>query len=493
MKCQKCRQPVKLHGSLEELSSAAVNLLIGSSANSSQLLAEQLPSNRPPYPAERREVYDKSAQNASAPVFKRVVPATRYGSPTPRAGTPGNHSRSHSSPLHKSVYQNPAESFVMLTQSQLTPTPPTSRSNSGIPPEFANAESDPNMMSSDMKAKSKLFDILTSRSDIDHPICMECTEMLVEGLKKRLSNSVRERDSFVDFLKKVNAEVPTDSEREEAEEDLRQLLAEEEAAFKELQETEKEKAGIEAEIKALEEEARKLDEEEEAFWRDNNKSKQRLDEFQNERDSVNLQYDHDSRQLEKLQRTNVYNDTFCIGHDGYFGTINGLRLGRLPNQPVEWSEINAAWGQTLLLLATIAEKLSFTFDSYKLKPMGSTSRIEKIEISSSNGSVKTTILELFSSGDLPIGRMFMHRKFDQAMVAFLECLRQLGEFVERTDPDMKLPYRILKDRIGDSCIRLAFNQDETWTKACKYTLTCVKFLLAHTSNVAYARRASTTQ
>ena len=33
--------------------------------------------------------------------------------------------------------------------------------------------------------------------------------------------------------------------------------------------------------------------------------------------------------LEKLERTNVYNDAFCIGHDGVFGTINGLRLGRV--------------------------------------------------------------------------------------------------------------------------------------------------------------------
>ena len=38
--------------------------------------------------------------------------------------------------------------------------------------------------------------------------------------------------------------------------------------------------------------------------------------------------------LEKLERTNVYNDAFCIGHDGAFGTINGLRLGRVPSVPV---------------------------------------------------------------------------------------------------------------------------------------------------------------
>lgn len=30
----------------------------------------------------------------------------------------------------------------------------------------------------------------------------------------------------------------------------------------------------------------------------------------------------------------MYNDAFCIGHDGVFGTINGLRLGRVTGVPV---------------------------------------------------------------------------------------------------------------------------------------------------------------
>lgn len=33
-------------------------------------------------------------------------------------------------------------------------------------------------------------------------------------------------------------------------------------------------------------------------------------------------------------------------------------------EQVEWPEINAAWGQTLLLLYTVARKLDFTFDKY---------------------------------------------------------------------------------------------------------------------------------
>lgn len=50
--------------------------------------------------------------------------------------------------------------------------------------------------------------------------------------------------------------------------------------------------------------------------------------------AVRAAYAADLATLEKLESTNVYNDAFCIGHDGVFGTINGLRLGRVPGVPV---------------------------------------------------------------------------------------------------------------------------------------------------------------
>ncbi len=56
-----------------------------------------------------------------------------------------------------------------------------------------------------------------------------------------------------------------------------------------------------------------------------------------------------------LKRTNVYSDVFKIWFDGPFGTISGLRLGRTSSQEVSWDEINAAWGQAVLLLNTMAK------------------------------------------------------------------------------------------------------------------------------------------
>ena len=80
--------------------------------------------------------------------------------------------------------------------------------------------------------------------------------------------------------------------------------------------------------------------------------------------------------MDRLRQMNVFNATFHLWHSGHFGTINGLRLGRLPAVPVSWQEINAAWGQTVLLLASLARKIGLTFSKYKLVPYGNQSYIE---------------------------------------------------------------------------------------------------------------------
>lgn len=405
----------------------------------------------------------------------------------------------------------------MLTESQFVPPPienlpvRSKRKSTGQSQDQTQEEA---TFANQIERTTRLFEIVSSRSDIDHPICVECTDMLLESLQQRLTGATKERDAYISFLRGLNASVPTADELEAAEKSLKASLEAEKEAFAELESLEKEKADLDKEIAELEEESRQLDEDEETFWRARNGFALTLAEFQTERDALNMRYDHDSQQLERLQRTNVYNDAFCIGHDGYFGTINGLRLGRLANPSVEWPEINAAWGQTCLLLATIAERLGFHFQGYRLRPLGSTSRIDKIEYpvhpsgpaATERGTPKVTQLDLFSSGDLPLNLPWLHRRFDAGMVAFLECLRQLGQFVESTPapvtsprrgqsgttaPGLRLPYEIQRDRIGDASIRLGFNQnDETWTRACKYSLTCCKFLLAHASNVASAGSAN---
>lgn len=402
-------------------------------------------------------------------------------------------------------------SFIYLTESQvghsqplpLDPAPSPSKLRRSSTSKIAGDIDKVN----EMDRLNRLFEILSSRSDIDHPICVDCTDMLVDGLQKKLETVTKERDAYIKHLRQAQADVPSAADIKAQQAALKKAEQGRENSLHELKKLEDEKDAVDIEILALEEESRQLALDEEAFWTERNAFAAEMADFQSDRDSVNVKYSNDSDLLQKLQRSNVYNDTFNISHDGNFATINGLRLGRLSNKPVDWPEINAAWGHALLLLVTVADKLNFNFRGYEAQPMGSTSKIFRYETPSPASSrlgsralqypqPKKHVLELYSSGDMPLGLTFMHRKFDNAMVAFLELVRQLGLFVqqqtEATGNALSLPYKIDGDKIGEVSIKLGIAQDDGWTKACKLTLTCCKFLLAHASNVSSSERNATT-
>lgn len=525
--CQKCRTRIDIDASIDQLNPAAFKLLTGtltptttkhrdstnfpdSTVSGQQQAAKNsIPrQSRPTYPSARHQTYDAALQSARNPIFKRSVPASRFGS---RNG-PQNPAMSFvdvelSDSMLKSPVSAPptqaAERQPVAEESQASGPEKTRRANATKVSGTAGGGS----MADGLETTNRMFEILSARSDIDHPVCVECTDLLIEGLQKRLAVTTRERDAYVDYLRRANTDVPTTEEIKAAEAALKSAQKKEEVAIGNLENLENEKAELDAQLAALEAEARMLDLEENEFWKHRNAFSSTLASFQNERDALITKHAHDTQILTALQRRSVYNDTFNITHDSHFATINGLRLGRLPSPYVDWPEINAAWGQTCLLLATLAERLGYKFHGYELSPMGSTSTIIKIEVKGGNStadarhSTSPTVnkqrLELYSSGEFPLNFGFLHRKFDTAMVAFLECLRQLGEFVESQGihaggglpgvgsgaGGMKLPYEIRKDRIHDQSIKLALNKEEAWTKACKYTLTCCKFLLAHANNV----------
>ena len=70
------------------------------------------------------------------------------------------------------------------------------------------------------------------------------------------------------------------------------------------------------------------------------------------------------------------------------------------------------------------------------------------------------------------------RRFDTALVWVLECINEFGEFAARKDPSFHHRYTIADDVIGGVSIKLQFNQDAKWTRALKYMLTNLKYLLA---------------
>jgi beclin 1 len=81
-------------------------------------------------------------------------------------------------------------------------------------------------------------------------------------------------------------------------------------------------------------------------------------------------------------------------------------------------------------------------------PMGSYSRLSPLSDSS-------TSYELYGSNDLILGRLFWYRRFDQALVWVLECIREMGEFARQQDGKFQLKYPSVKegdvaDAFGDA-------------------------------------------
>lgn len=111
----------------------------------------------------------------------------------------------------------------------------------------------------------RLFNLLTTRADIDHPLCAECTQILLSSLQRQLDETKKERDGYIAFEKELKKEKERESQdmnRDEAEKKIENLKAEERVAIEQLRLAEREREQIDEELRALELEERVLQEEE---------------------------------------------------------------------------------------------------------------------------------------------------------------------------------------------------------------------------------------
>jgi len=109
------------------------------------------------------------------------------------------------------------------------------------------------------------MNLISSRTDVDHPLCAECTHLLLTSLTRQLDETKKERDGYIAFEKEVRKEKEREKDGltpEEAEKKLVKLAQEEKLAIGQLREAEKEREQLESELKALELEEKALEEEE---------------------------------------------------------------------------------------------------------------------------------------------------------------------------------------------------------------------------------------
>ena len=202
--------------------------------------------------------------------------------------------------------------------------------------------------------------------------------MLVDTLDRQVSQAQLESELYRQFIAQNQHPQSTADQQTSLQDDVDELKREEEKWMRALQEVQSQRAALQQQLLDLDQQERQLDLMEQQYWHANAQYESQLMTEYEQLQSLDRQLDYTSSHLEKLRKANVYNDAFHIWHDGPFGTINGFRLGRLPDHPVEWTEINAAWGQAVLLLSLLADKMGYTFQQYRLVPLGSFSRIEKM-------------------------------------------------------------------------------------------------------------------
>lgn len=114
-----------------------------------------------------------------------------------------------------------------------------------------------------LRTTGKLFDLMSAKSDVDHPLCQECADMLLDALAKQLRDVSRERDCYIDFLRTVNSNIVGDDEMERLENDIKTIQQDETTSVQALRDIEEQQKKVQEEIALLELESLELDKEEE--------------------------------------------------------------------------------------------------------------------------------------------------------------------------------------------------------------------------------------
>lgn len=307
----------------------------------------------------------------------------------------------------------------------------------------------------------RILELAMGVDALEHALCENCLAMLDSALKKNIEQAEAELQQYETQYQALQRQLgeskPPDADAAdvvEMEEQLRQLKLEESAH--------------KAELLALQKELSDCLQRESQFWKRENDLELRVLNFEEDHAEVTQRIKVAEEELSLLKRTSVLNDLFYIDSYDQFGTINGLRLGRLETEMVPWEEINAAWGQCVLLLSSLAKRIGFQSAKYILYPMGSFSRIAEIHDHANK-------YELFGS-DANFSKLYT--RFNTAQTFFLDYLQEFAVWVETQHPgELFLPYRIDNETIGELPIKFDVNYKDNWTRALRYMLQTLKSLL----------------
>ena len=285
MNCQQCKQPLQIDASLVDLAPSAYEMVAGSI---------------PRYGASHSNgkyasMHDKLSRTPGHQSVKAVWERSAYE----RGGSRGLANQQNRATIAG------AESFVLLQDSiikKIPTTPPSPKFPRGVISAVGNnvaagsSKSSaagknkatvnvngtalpaplpppnvlPTPLSHHLRSTVRLYSLLSSKTEVDHPLCDECTHLLIKHLNRQLEDMKKERDLYIGAekeLRKEREKEMTESSKfggskAESERQIEALKEEEERAIEELRNAQRESERLEAELQVLELEEKELEEEE---------------------------------------------------------------------------------------------------------------------------------------------------------------------------------------------------------------------------------------
>eukprot|EP01010_Urceolus_cornutus_P004233 NODE_646_length_1462_cov_311.830856_g486_i0.p1 GENE.NODE_646_length_1462_cov_311.830856_g486_i0~~NODE_646_length_1462_cov_311.830856_g486_i0.p1 ORF type:complete len:398 (+),score=95.45 NODE_646_length_1462_cov_311.830856_g486_i0:195-1388(+) len=321
---------------------------------------------------------------------------------------------------------------------------------------------------SEQVSKAEAVEALCA-GELTGAVCGKCNEAIELYLQhEKESVDRRKLSEGLEWLMELNENAST----EQLQERVKEAEAEEEALQQELATLQEEHTRAQARLKSAEGLAEALDQE---FKHCDRLlcAKELQDFFQNEiaaATTASTQNVHS--EVKMIKETRVLSALFPIViAEGRVPTINNLRLEWSEDNPVEWSEFNAALGTACQCLESAAVLCRASFRIFRPSPNGSNSHMETLLLNPQKR------YPLFLNA-----QTFQHtqcvQSFDAAISAFVTCVGELAHF---TGLAASLPYTITDDLVMGMSLHLTRTGPVKWTQAAQYLFQSLKKILDHIS------------
>lgn len=282
--CQRCCQPLKLHSTLNSITKETFLDLI--SRNTPTTKAED----------DGKSFEEASTSSSSSPKYEKKL---------------------NSDVVYKKIPPFRAKpndcDYSLINDPNSNSNIPSTLVTSSLLSAFDHLTSVNKNCNQDLKLQIQLFDILSDQSDIDHPLCEECADFVIEQMDNQLSileNECKEYDEYLSTIEKQ--EVTSDEEVDSLKTKLSGMKDKQSAMISELRELNKQQKVLDDELERFENELTRLKVDEEKYWNEYNSVKFSLYQCEEKQAELKQKFTYAKEFYEKLQRTCVFNLAFHI-------------------------------------------------------------------------------------------------------------------------------------------------------------------------------------